>query len=94
MNVGKIINTIQELNHHYKNGGLIWGMKIIYDSNFGYEFGYYIQPSKIVSFAEHINLVTGIVQEDFYTTCNIIPYTKENYEKMITKYNYKQTLDF
>ena len=91
MNVAKISNTINHLNNRFRNGGLIWGMKIIHDSHFGYDLGYYIKPSKIVMFAEELNLVTGTTKGEFHTTSSVIQYTKDNMELMMKKYKYKLT---
>ena len=89
MNTSRIAIVIHDLNDTRNNGGLVWGMKVIYDSGFGYELGHYVEPSKIVSFAHHINLTTGNVHGEFHTTYKVVPFTESNYKEVCDKYGYK-----
>lgn len=66
------------------------GDKIIWDSGFGYEIGYFIEDSEKQMYNSYkIELVTGIVQEETLRSKDeIILYTTENQIKMKNKYKY------
>jgi hypothetical protein len=68
------------------------GDKIIWNSGFGYDIGYFISESDDVMYNSlKINLVTGIAQGDTLRSRDeILPYTDENIESMISKYNYEK----
>lgn len=69
------------------------GDKIIWDSFFGYELGYFIRKSdKYLYNSYRINLVTGIVEgETLRSKDEIIPYNEDTIKEMIKKYGYTKT---
>ena len=66
------------------------GDKIIWDSGFGYDIGYFIEDSEKIMYNSYkIELVTGVIQEETLRSKDeIIPYNIENRIKMTTKYKY------
>ena len=66
------------------------GDKIIWDSGFGYEIGYFIEDAEKQMYNSYkIELVTGIVQEETLRSKDeIMLYTKENQSLMKAKYKY------
>jgi len=68
------------------------GDKIIWDSGFGYEIGYFIEDSENKMYNSFkVELITGVVQEEtLISKDEIIPYTKESQEQMSNKYGYSK----
>lgn len=68
------------------------GDRIIWDSGFGYEIGYFIEDSERKMYNScTIDLLTGVVQgESLRSKDEVLPYTKENQEKMVSKYKYNK----
>ena len=66
------------------------GDRIIWDSGFGYEIGYFIEDAEKQMYNSYkIELITGIVQEETLRSKDeIIPYSKENQSQMKAKYKY------
>lgn len=66
------------------------GDRIIWDSGFGYEIGYFIEDGEKQMYNSFkIDLVTGVVQEETLRSKDeIIPYTLENQNQMKVKYKY------
>ena len=66
------------------------GDKIIWDSGFGYEIGYFIEDTEKQMYNSYkIDLITGVVQEETLRSKDeIILYTKENQSRMKAKYKY------
>ena len=69
------------------------GDKIIWDSGFGYEVGYFIEDGdKKMSNTYVIELVTGVEKGRTYRSKDEITiYTLENQSQMKSKYNYDRT---
>jgi hypothetical protein len=69
---------------------MVKGNKIIWDSGFGYDIGYFIENSEKIMYNSYkIELVTGVIQEETIRSKDeIIPYNIENKIKMIKKYKY------
>jgi hypothetical protein len=68
------------------------GDKIIWDSHFGYEIGYFIEDSKHQMYDSYkIDLITGIVQgESLRPSSEIKPYNEETFKEVCEKYNRKK----
>jgi hypothetical protein len=69
------------------------GDRIIWDSGFGYEIGYFIEDAEKQMYNSYkIELITGIVQEEtLISKDEIIPYTKENQNRMKVRYKYDKS---
>jgi len=72
-----------------KENKLKEGDKIIWDSHFGYEIGYYVSDEGVMYNTCLVKLVTGICPgvNNSLTKHEIIPYNRENLTEMVTKYN-------
>lgn len=70
------------------------GDKVIWNSGFGYEIGYFINESDENIFnTSKVNLITGIViGECLRTKREVIPFTPEKLDEMVKLYGY--TLNF
>ncbi len=70
------------------------GDKIIWDSGFGYEVGYYIKESDFNVYNTYlVNLSTGIViGECMHSKHEITAYNPKNLAEMESKYGYKKKL--
>ena len=67
------------------------GDKIIWDSHFGYEIGYFGGVGKIYSSFE-CDMITGIVQGlNSYTETEIYPYSDELVLELTKKYGYEKS---
>ena len=65
------------------------GDKIIWDSHFGYEIGYFIDVNPNMYYSYRVNMVTGIVQSKCsYTKSEIKLHTPESIKEMELKYGY------
>lgn len=66
------------------------GDKIIWDSGFGYEVGFFIGEGNDKMYNSYrINLVTGSVEGDSLRSKDeVIPYGKEEIKLMFNKYGY------
>ena len=70
------------------------GDKIIWDSSFGYEIGYYEHESITQHDHVQVSLVTGVVIGSTGKPTNEVkPYSNELDEKLATKYGYKHSFD-
>lgn len=70
------------------------GDKIIWDSDFGYEVGYYIKESDFNIYNTYlVNVCTGIVTgECMHPKHEIIAYNPKNLAEMQNKYGYEKKL--
>lgn len=68
------------------------GNKIIWDSHFGYEIGYFIEDSHNQMYGSYkIDLTTGVVQgESLRPSSEVIPYDDKMINEMIKKYGYEK----
>lgn len=69
------------------------GDKIIWDSGFGYELGYFIEESDHIIYNTYkVKLDTGITngKEQLREKQSIILYNIDNYNKMVNKYKYEK----
>ena len=71
------------------------GDKIIWDSHFGYEVGYFIKESDDIMYNSYLlHLVTGsVIGTSLRSKDEIIEYTDENLQIMIKKYDYIKNFD-
>ena len=69
------------------------GDKIIWDSHFGYEIGYFIgENDNVVYNTYKVELITGIVTGvTSRSKHEVIPFTDEALKQMIKKYKYTKT---
>ena len=66
------------------------GDKIIWNSHFGYEIGYFIEESKTQVYSYKVKMITGVVQEENTLSQNEIKkYSKELAEELAVKYSCK-----
>jgi len=74
---------------------MIKGDKIIWDSGFGWEVGFYIRDSDDTIYNTHeVLLVTGVVNGSImHPRDEIKPYTKELAKEMKKKYKYNRTFN-
>lgn len=69
------------------------GDKIIWDSHFGYEIGYFVGEGKLMGTYE-VNLVTGVVHGNVsHSTSEIHEYNESNVTEMVRKYGYRKNFD-
>jgi hypothetical protein len=65
--------------------------KIIWDSHFGYEIGYFIGEGVMYNTFE-VDLITGVVHGSVsHSKSEIHPYSEELVEKLTNKYGYEKT---
>ena len=66
------------------------GDKIIWDSGFGYEIGYFIKDSSYNTYHSYqVNLITGIIEgKCMFSQSEIHLYTEEKQLEMKNKYRY------
>ena len=65
------------------------GDKIIWDSGWGYDIGYFIGESKTQYHHYKVNMVTGVVQgECTYPISEIKPYSEELIKELRERYKY------
>jgi hypothetical protein len=71
------------------------GDKIIWDSKFGWEVGYFLSDSHDVMYNTlEVNLVTGVVDGSImHSRDEIKPYTKELAKEMKKKYKYSRSFN-
>lgn len=68
------------------------GDKIIWDSGFGYEIGYYIEESKYQYYQHEVDLVTGNVQGIVaHPMRELRVYTPESIQELTAKYGYEKS---
>lgn len=73
---------------------------IIYDSSFGYDFGFLIEKAKDNQYFcddcnYHIWLITGMVYGELYVDdFEILEYTQENFTKVLKKYGMRCSFDY
>lgn len=68
------------------------GDKIIWDSGFGYEIGYFIEESnEFMYHSFRIDLCTGVVQgQCLRYQGQIKPYNEQTISEMVSKYGYEK----
>lgn len=68
------------------------GDKIIWDSGFGYEVGFFIEDADKLHYDTYrIDLVTGVAQGDSTRPKReVLPHSPEKVAKMEAKYNYRR----
>lgn len=72
-----------------------YGDKVIWDSGFGYDLGYYIRKDDNIYNNVRCDMVTGIAQREIsYSKTEVIPYTEEKHEEMKKKYRYHANKSF
>jgi hypothetical protein len=71
------------------------GDKIIWDSGFGYDLGYFISEDINIYNNIRCDMVTGVVHGvNSYSKSEVIPYIKEKHEEMNAKYSYHNNKTF
>jgi len=71
------------------------GDKIIWDSGFGYDLGYFVSEEDCIYNNVRCDMVTGVVHGvNSYRKSEVIPYTEEKHEEMNTKYSYHRNKTF
>ena len=69
------------------------GDKIIWDSGFGYDLGYYLRECDNQYHSTVVKMATGrsANREMCFSKDRVIPYTAEKLEELTEKYRYKQS---
>lgn len=73
------------------------GEYIIWDSNFGYEVGFFEKEEGVVYDTHQVRLITGVAEclRPFPASCDKVkPFTKETIEELNKKYTYPATYEY